>query len=167
MKDFGGTEIGAMARDCLLMRTRLVSRVVTSIYDEALRPFGIVSPQFALLKHTFSAPLIKIARARKHLAELEEEIGVFLSTEPARLRRRVVSGTPEPPLQLRIVLPPEHLGAIIGDIVHNLRARRCQALWSAHWTTMEPLASPSLATPLDFLRLPLYFRPEVFSRANR
>jgi DNA-binding MarR family transcriptional regulator len=45
----GGNEIGAMARDCLLMRTRLVSRVVTSIYDEALRPFGIVSPQFALL----------------------------------------------------------------------------------------------------------------------
>ena len=38
-----------MANDCLLMRTRLVSRVVTSIYDEALRPFGIVSPQFALL----------------------------------------------------------------------------------------------------------------------
>jgi hypothetical protein len=76
----------------------------------------------ASLKHTSSAPLIKIARARKHLAELEEEIGVFLSTEPARLRRRGVSGTPEPPLQLRIVLPPEHLGAIIGDIVHNLRA---------------------------------------------
>jgi DNA-binding MarR family transcriptional regulator len=54
MNDFedhptGGNEIGAMARDCLLMRTRLVSRVVTSIYDEALRPFGIVSPQFALL----------------------------------------------------------------------------------------------------------------------
>ena len=44
-----GNEIGAMARNCLLMRTRLVSRVVTSIYDEALRPFGIVSPQFALL----------------------------------------------------------------------------------------------------------------------
>jgi DNA-binding MarR family transcriptional regulator len=44
-----GNEIGAMARDCLLMRTRLVSRVVTGIYDEALRPFGIVSPQFALL----------------------------------------------------------------------------------------------------------------------
>src|SRR5260370_23629514 len=45
----GENEIGAMARECLLMRTRLVSRVVTSIYDEELRPFGIVSPQFALL----------------------------------------------------------------------------------------------------------------------
>jgi hypothetical protein len=34
----------------------------------------------------------------------------------------VKDGTPESPIQLRIVLPPEHLGAIIGDIVHNLRS---------------------------------------------
>jgi DNA-binding MarR family transcriptional regulator len=31
------------------MRARLISRVITAIYDEKLRPFGIVSPQFALL----------------------------------------------------------------------------------------------------------------------
>ena len=68
-----------------------------------------------LLKHTFSAPLIKLARARKHLAELEQQIGVYLSTEPARF-------TSASPLHLHIVLPPEHLGAIIGDVVHNLRA---------------------------------------------
>jgi hypothetical protein len=101
------------------------------------------------LNHTFSAPLIKIARARKHLAELEAEIGVFLLTEPAhwtdpRSRGRIASqaltrltnrvraltrhtagvkdGAPESPIQLTIVLPPEHLGAIIGDIIHNLRS---------------------------------------------
>jgi DNA-binding MarR family transcriptional regulator len=34
---------------CMLMRTRLISRVLTAIYDDELRPFGIVSPQFALL----------------------------------------------------------------------------------------------------------------------
>jgi DNA-binding MarR family transcriptional regulator len=34
---------------CLLMRTRLISRVMTAVYDEGLRPFGIGSPQFALL----------------------------------------------------------------------------------------------------------------------
>ena len=38
-----------MANTCVLMRTRLVSRVVTGIYDEELRPFGINSPQYALL----------------------------------------------------------------------------------------------------------------------
>ena len=40
------TEIG---RTCILMRARLISRVITAIYDEELRPFGIISPQFALL----------------------------------------------------------------------------------------------------------------------
>jgi DNA-binding MarR family transcriptional regulator len=40
------TEIG---RTCMLMRVRLISRVLTAIFDEELRPFGIVSPQFALL----------------------------------------------------------------------------------------------------------------------
>jgi DNA-binding MarR family transcriptional regulator len=34
---------------CLLMRTRLITRVITGIYDEKLRPFGISSAQFALL----------------------------------------------------------------------------------------------------------------------
>ena len=33
----------------MLMRARLISRVITAIYDEEVRPFGIVSPQFALL----------------------------------------------------------------------------------------------------------------------
>ncbi len=34
---------------CLLMRTRLIARVLTGIYDEYLRPYGINSPQFAML----------------------------------------------------------------------------------------------------------------------
>jgi DNA-binding MarR family transcriptional regulator len=38
-----------IARNCLLTRTRQISRVLTAIYDEALRPFGIVAPQFTLL----------------------------------------------------------------------------------------------------------------------
>lgn len=38
-----------IARNCLLTRTRQISRVLTAIYDEELRPFGIASPQFTLL----------------------------------------------------------------------------------------------------------------------
>jgi DNA-binding MarR family transcriptional regulator len=41
--------IDEMADSCMLMRTRLISRVLTNIYDEELRPFGINSAQFALL----------------------------------------------------------------------------------------------------------------------
>jgi DNA-binding MarR family transcriptional regulator len=40
---------GEIIRDCLLTRTRRISRVITGIYDQALRPFGINSPQFSLL----------------------------------------------------------------------------------------------------------------------
>src|ERR1700754_1762609 len=46
MSDDVTTEI---SRNCLLTRTRRISRVITGIYDEALRPFGINSPQFSLL----------------------------------------------------------------------------------------------------------------------
>jgi len=38
-----------IATNCLLTRARQISRVLTAIYDDALRPFGIVAPQFSLL----------------------------------------------------------------------------------------------------------------------
>jgi DNA-binding MarR family transcriptional regulator len=41
--------VGEVTRDCLLTRTRRISRVITSIYDEAMRPHGVNSPQFSLL----------------------------------------------------------------------------------------------------------------------
>jgi DNA-binding MarR family transcriptional regulator len=41
--------IREMSRACLLTRTRRISRVLTSIYSQELRPFGINSPQFTLL----------------------------------------------------------------------------------------------------------------------
>jgi DNA-binding MarR family transcriptional regulator len=47
--NINAVEIAEMANACVLMRTRLVSRVVTGIYDQELRPFGLNSPQFALL----------------------------------------------------------------------------------------------------------------------
>jgi DNA-binding MarR family transcriptional regulator len=49
----GEDAIAEINRGCVLMRARLISRVLTAIYDEELRPFGIVSPQFALLAIIF------------------------------------------------------------------------------------------------------------------
>ena len=45
----GEDVIAEIGRTCTLMRARLISRVITAIYDEELRPFGIFSPQFVLL----------------------------------------------------------------------------------------------------------------------
>jgi DNA-binding MarR family transcriptional regulator len=41
--------VGEVTCHCLLTRTRRISRVLTSIYDEAMRPYGVNSPQFSLL----------------------------------------------------------------------------------------------------------------------
>jgi len=38
-----------MPAQCLLTRTRQISRVVTALYDHAMRPHGVVSSQFSLL----------------------------------------------------------------------------------------------------------------------
>ena len=41
--------VGEITRNCLLTRTRRISRVMTNIYDQALRPHGVNAPQFSLL----------------------------------------------------------------------------------------------------------------------
>ncbi len=38
-----------MAADCLAMRSRLIGRTVTAIYDDALRPVGVTAGQLNLL----------------------------------------------------------------------------------------------------------------------
>jgi DNA-binding MarR family transcriptional regulator len=38
-----------MYDECILTRARLISRVITNMYDAELRPFGINAPQLALL----------------------------------------------------------------------------------------------------------------------
>jgi DNA-binding MarR family transcriptional regulator len=45
-----GTKLAQeMGRSCLNMRARLVSRLITSIYDDELRPFGIKASQLNVL----------------------------------------------------------------------------------------------------------------------
>lgn len=41
--------IGEITQGCLLTRTRRLSRLITNIYDQALRPFDVNAPQFSLL----------------------------------------------------------------------------------------------------------------------
>jgi len=55
--------------DSILLRTRLLSKVITGIYDQQLRPFGVSAAQFALLAAIgAAAPITRsdIAR-RQHL----------------------------------------------------------------------------------------------------
>jgi DNA-binding MarR family transcriptional regulator len=38
-----------ITRHCILTRARQIARVLTAVYDQQLRPFGINAPQFTLL----------------------------------------------------------------------------------------------------------------------
>lgn len=59
--------IQEFASNCLLMRTRLISRVLTNLYDQALREFGINSPQFSLLVVIYKlAPASRAEIGRHH-----------------------------------------------------------------------------------------------------
>ncbi len=56
-----------IAQSCLLTRTRQISRVLTAIYDEALRPFGVNASQFSLLVQIMEfGPLSRAALGRKN-----------------------------------------------------------------------------------------------------
>src|SRR4051794_37394767 len=73
---------------------------------------------------SFYAPKFKIERAKKHLAELETAISDYLAKEPARFETSVIDerGTRRFEFVLHLTQPGPLFGAIIGDVIHNLRA---------------------------------------------
>jgi DNA-binding MarR family transcriptional regulator len=70
--------IDQIASECLLMRVRKLDRVLTSIYDAELRPFGLKATQTSLLVLVAKAgPVRRI------------EIGKRLSLDPSTLTRNL------------------------------------------------------------------------------
>lgn len=62
--------ISEMSEACIVTRTRVISRVVSGIYDDALRGFGINSPQFILLVIISKiGPVTRAALGRFHQQE--------------------------------------------------------------------------------------------------
>lgn len=72
----------------------------------------------------FNSPKIKIRRSRKLLEELTSEIDAFFATNPARCTAQIVEirGRQQVHLTMGTDPVPEALGAITGDVIHNLRA---------------------------------------------
>ena len=44
-----GGLVTEVVKDCLMTRTRRISRVITNLFDQELRPYGLSSSQFSLL----------------------------------------------------------------------------------------------------------------------
>src|SRR4029450_13728713 len=61
-KPTNGTSIDAIARTCIAVRLRLLNRVVTNIYDDALRPLGLKGSQLNILVVTAKPGLARPAK---------------------------------------------------------------------------------------------------------
>jgi DNA-binding MarR family transcriptional regulator len=72
------TVINEMVHGCMISRTRLIARVLSSVYDDVLRPYDISSAQFALLVAIFN--LKAASRA---------EIGRFTHQDRSTLTRNI------------------------------------------------------------------------------
>lgn len=70
--------IDHIACDCLLGRARLLNRVLTGIYDEELRPFGLKATQLNLL-----VVVAKVGPTRR------SDIGKLLRLDPSTLTRNL------------------------------------------------------------------------------
>src|SRR5262245_59283094 len=61
------TSIDLIARTCIAVRMRLLNRVITNIYDEALRPLGIKTSQMNILVVTAKMGLARPAKVCEFL----------------------------------------------------------------------------------------------------
>jgi DNA-binding MarR family transcriptional regulator len=81
-----------MARECIAVRVRLINRVITALYDEALRPFALRISQanilsaIAILRESRPAEVSRILRIEKSTlsrdVELMKQKG-WLQSDPA------------------------------------------------------------------------------------
>jgi len=116
---------------CLLTRARQVSRVVTALYDQALRPYGVLSPQFSLLVMiALRSPISRSELGRENHQDrstltrnLQPLIGagwVSEAASPDGGRARPVSITPQGRALLRRAAPAwaaaqQEARALLGD----------------------------------------------------
>src|ERR1700730_1577224 len=97
--------IADIGTSCLLMRTRLVSRVITDIYDEQLRSLEISSAQFALLVAIYQVQPATRADIGRHQhldrSTLTRHLKVILSEGWAEESRHGADGRSRPILLTR------------------------------------------------------------------
>lgn len=90
----------APVSDSILLRTRLLSKAVTGIYDEQLRPFGVSSVQFAVLAVISNAePITRTGIARlQHLdkSTLTRNLKTILSEGWAEEVQKNANGRSKP-----------------------------------------------------------------------
>ena len=69
-----------IARDCIALRVRLLNRVITKLYDEALRPYGLRTAQLNIL---VAVSLMQSATP----SEIEQQLSLDKSTVSRNVER--------------------------------------------------------------------------------
>jgi DNA-binding MarR family transcriptional regulator len=138
-------EIRALGRDCLAVRARMISRTVTRLYDDALRPHGLGVSQLNTLAAIArsDAPVragrvadllsTEISTLSRNMRVLERE--GWIAIEPApRGNGRLLRLTPEGAQKLAEIKPAweqaqTQVRALLGSGAEDL-ARIADALWA-------------------------------------
>lgn len=90
------------------------------IYEHRIRP-PVPAP---VTEHKFDASRIKIARARKHLAELRGLVATYIASDPVSFLTEIVRTEERTEIRwtMNSKAAPEETSAVVGDVIHNLRS---------------------------------------------
>jgi DNA-binding MarR family transcriptional regulator len=83
-KELPHSSIDDIARDCIAVRMRMLNRVITNLYDEALRPLGVKVSQMNILVATAKLGLARPAQ----VCEILQLDTSTLSRNVERMRAR-------------------------------------------------------------------------------
>ena len=114
-----------IARNCLLTRSRQISRVLTAIYDEALRPFSIVAPQFSLL--VLVAELGPLSRSDLGRRNHHDRSTLSRNLQPLISQGWIVEGAPGNDGRSRPLSLTEAGKALLGNAASAWSAAQTQA----------------------------------------
>ena len=78
-------ESAEVIRDCIATRLRMANRVITKVYDDALRPFGLKVTQLSML-------VLAVDRGLIHQSEVGAELQLDDSTLSRNLERMRANG---------------------------------------------------------------------------
>lgn|SRR3989344_8223772 len=135
-----------IAGECLMGRIRMITRVLTGIYEEELRPFGLKASQLNLLVVVAKAGPVRRIDIGKMLnldpSTLTRNLRVMLAQGWIEERRGGDDGRGDP---LRITVKGQHLLERIGPAWRKAQART-RRLLGEHGETIVRKLSDKLMT---------------------
>ena len=140
VSSLSAAEIGASASaTCIALRVRRMSRIITRIYDDALRPFGITASQYTLLT-------ILAQQDGVTAVEIGADLDIEKSTLSRNLKRLVALGLIEMDAPAGRRGRGLHLTAKGEDII-----KQAFPVWSSTQERVKSIVGPDISGQVDGL----------------